>query len=440
MKSTRLPLALACLLLAAPLARAGALQDYYATTLTADPISEVASLNSQAAAQNVLTQRYRHLPRVSLTARELWVYQDIQQSSNPTFANGNESFGNTRLNVVLDQPIYDPTISPLVDAARARQRQADALGRDADSSRTRRALQDFIETARLHAIIASCNLSVARLDKELADSARSLEARVATVTDVQNIRLALSAVRRERNNYEQRLANHLANLGTRADALKSISVSLTPAADTTTFDSTGSASSDRSVAVDVLTAQAAELGHQSTAASRRSLPVLGLYTQYGYDDAGGSEFGGAREVSTFEIGLAVRWDIFDRNMNRSEARELSLRRRAKEAELRAASAIATQTSGYDARLVEQSVTSTADLADLVKQHEVLRDATARAYDAGKESYLNAINAYLACESTRREWINARHDLLLNRIAAQARATGWDQSLVQKVDTLFVSTK
>ncbi|CAN5699516.1 hypothetical protein BH11VER1_BH11VER1_38590 [soil metagenome] len=67
-------------------------------------------------------------------------------------------------------------------------------------------------------------------------------------------------------------------------------------------------------------------------------------------------------------------------------------------------------------------------------------SSARAYDAGKDTYINSINAYLASEAATREWINARHDLVVTQVDAKALADGWNKSLVEKVDTLFGSSK
>lgn len=438
MKSNRnllrlLPVASA---LAASLATAGTLQDIYnQSTSAAAP--GAADWNLKAADQNVQTQRMRYLPKLSLIARELWVYQDIRQSGTTVFQNGHDSYDSTRLNVIVDQPIYDPTIAPLVEASKARKRQAEILGRDAHEAQTRQLVEGFVDTARFQALIASCDRVIARLEKELDSVSKSHDAKIATVTDVQNIRLALAAVKRERNNFNDRLAYSLGLLGDSAERLKTPGVRLSPDADPASI-SAGASASARTPAAELVTAEAAEIGHQATATQRRSLPVLSLYSQWGLDSAGGSEFGGARDLSNYEVGLAVRWDIFDRGMNYSEARELKYRQHAKEAELRALAATSGRTDQRGRQLVEQAASAEADLADLVKQHEILRDASARAYDAGKESYLNSINAYLSYESTLREWVNARHDRVQSQAASQARASGWDSALVQKVDALFVA--
>lgn len=423
--------------LAASLASAGTLQDIYTESTANATAPGAADWSLKAAEQNVQTQRMRHLPKVSVIARELWVYQDISQSGNPVFQNGHDSYDSTRVNVVLDQPIYDPTIAPLVEASKARKRQAEIVSRDARETRTRQLVEAFVDTARFQALAASCDRVIARLEKELDSVSKSHDAKIATVTDVQNVRLALAAMKRERNTFNERLAYSLAQLGDSAERLKSPGVRLAPDADPASISANAPAAG-RNPAVELMTAEASEIGHQASAAKRRSLPVLSLYSQYGLDNAGGSEFGGSREISGCEVGLAVKWDIFDRGMNYSEARELNYRKRAKEAELHALAAASGRTDRRGHQLVEQTAAAEADLADLVKQHDILRDASARAYDAGKESYLNSINAYLSYESTLREWTNARHNRVQTLASSQARATGWDAALVQKVDTLFVA--
>jgi len=156
--------------------------------------------------------------------------------------------------------------------------------------------------------------------------------------------------------------------------------------------------SSESAQVDLLYATADEQRYKASASRRRSLPVLRLTGYYGTDSADKSLFGGARDFRFFEGGLTVRWAIFDRGMNLSEARQLAYRQRAAEAAALSLSGEFRRDRSEEQRLLDESATAVAELAEIVSQHAILRDAAERAYAAGQESYMNAIRAYRSHES------------------------------------------
>lgn len=432
------PLALAALLVAVPGVQAGALLDLYNGGREADPFARAAALEVKAAEQGVITQQRRYLPRAAISAREVWVEQDIKQSGNAVFQSGKEGYDNLRVTAEVELPIYDPTTRPLIEAARARLRQTQGYGRVAVERQARQLVEGFVRATRAHSLALSSDRVIARLEKELDAVTKSQEAKIATVTDVQNIRLALASMRRERNSFVQQFNNELAELGATGEVSPAGWVSLDLGIDAASLLSDAGAA--RSVDVDILRAQVDEMGHQASASRRRTLPVLSLVGQYGFDDAGGSLFGGPRKFSQYEFGVAVQWAVFDRGMNYSEAREHAYRQRAKEAELRAVAQEKDHGDALAVKILEQSAASVAELEELVEQHKVLMIASARAYEAGQESYANSITAYLAYESAMRELSNARYDHLQRAVGLRARATGWDVALVGKVDAFFTAAK
>lgn len=416
--------------------RAGVLQDVYDGAKASTP--DAARYELLAAEQNVKTQQLRWMPRVSTTARELWTYQDVSESGSLVFQEGNDNYDVTRVTVEIEQPLFDSTIKPRIDASRARLEQQQLRTRASTEWQTRLIVEGFLKTVRLQALVRSSDRVIARLEKELEGVTKSYDAKVATITDVQNIKLALAGMKRERNNFVQQLRYDLAAMGPSAEALKSAGVQMVEDADLDAIFPPLPAEQSRLASAGILGAEVDEIGHQSAAAARRSLPTVGFYAQYGLDKAGGSVFGGSRDFNAFEVGVVVRWDIFDRGMNRSEAREFTYRQRAKEAELKALQSEHARIDEYGRELLDQAGDGVAELADLVQQHEVLQEASARAYEAGKESYLNSITAYLAYEATLRELITAKHDQFIRHVTFYADSAGWDEVLVQKVDGLFVT--
>lgn len=338
----------------------------------------------------------------------------------------------------LEQPLFDATIQSHVEASRSRLRQQQLRAELSNDWQTRLVVEGFIRAVRTQSLIRSSDRVIARLEKELDGVSKSHEAKVATITDVQNIKLALASVKRERNNFVQQLRADLGAIGPASRQLLDANLQIADGADLAARFPASATTETRKAAVAILEAEASEIGHRSAAAARRSLPTLGLYAQYGLDSAAGSVFGGARDLNAFEVGVVLRWDIFDRGINRSEAREWNYRCLAKEAELKAVLAEQERAEEYGRGLLDQSGDGIAELADLVKQHEVLQTASARAYAEGKESYMNSITAYLAYEAAVRELITAKHDQVLRHVGLYAASAGWDEALVQKVDGLFVA--
>ncbi|MDF3058828.1 MAG: hypothetical protein K0R17_3043, partial [Rariglobus sp.] len=133
--------------------QAGPLLDIYSGTSANDSSSVVAELNLQAADQHVQTQKQRYMPKVSLIAREGWIYQDIKDEGTTVFQNGNANYDSTRFNVELDQPLYDPTIKPQIDAAKARRRQALSRGHYTSEVRTRQVVEGFLRAVRFNGMV-----------------------------------------------------------------------------------------------------------------------------------------------------------------------------------------------------------------------------------------------------------------------------------------------
>ncbi|MCF6313051.1 MAG: TolC family protein [Verrucomicrobiales bacterium] len=424
-------------------AQAGVLLDIYSEAVESAPIKESGDLRSQAAKQNIISKKRNYLPRLTFEGQQLWVDQDITINNAFGLRGARGNYENTRLNLELDQPLYDPTIKSKIEVARAKGRQVESQALLIVEVKTRRLIEQFLETAKLQRLILSTNRVVSRLEKELQEVTRRKEANVATVSEVQNIRLALASVKRDRSNFSLNRNYALVSMGPSAQELRKKQLQWRESKGPSSW---GKSADKKGVAPEVknLRAEVEEFHHQSRAVKRRSWPVLKLVARYGIDNGGNPEFGGLRtgdrDLNFFEGGLALRWNIFERGMNNSEAKEIELKKEAKKAELQQMMEDRDQLATYSKELLKHSRTSMNEFKSLMKEYKILKDASARAYEAGKGSYIDSVTAYMAYESALRDWTNAEHELLRRRITFYAQSTGWDKGLVQKVDAMFEVAK
>jgi outer membrane protein TolC len=419
---------------------AGGLMDVYNRVTSTDPEMKSVDFQRKAAAQGVTTQKLGYMPKLSVNAREGWTNQNIIESGNPVFPSGRGDFGRTRAQVELDQPLFDPTVKPSVEAARAKLRQAESRGALNIELQTQDIIQEYLRLARYNELISSVNRVIARLESEAASTEKSNDAKIATLGDVQSIKLSLAAMKRERSNLSLQQNRSLALLGVGPDVLRTATMN-SDSCDRFSFrSSSSSAGLENNSEIRILSAEMDEFESQARLERRRSLPSISLYGQYGLFKDGGSIFGGALYEHEFETGIMLRWNVFDGGINRSKAKEYEYLKKAKEAELLAKRQENERLSRATKEILAQSRRSVAELKDIVEQSKVLTDSAARAYDAGKETYINSVNAYLSSEAAVREWINARHDLVMNQVLAKAQVGGWNKPLVEDVDRLFVSSK
>ncbi len=435
--------AVGALLISSINAQAGVLLEIYSEVVESAPIKQSGDLLSQAAKQNIITKKRNYLPRLSFDAQELWVDQDITVNDSLGSRGVRSDYENTRLNLALDQPLYDPTIKSKIEVAKAKGRQVESQAQLIIEAKTRRLIERFLEAAKLQRLILSTDRVINRLEKELQEVLKRKEANVATVSEVQNIRLALASMKRDRSNFSLNRNYALVSMGPSAKALRKKQLQWSESKGPSSW---GKSADEENVAPEVknLRAEVEEFHHQSREVKRRSWPVLKLVARYGIDKGGNPEFGGFRtgnrNLNYFEGGVALQWNIFERGMNNSEAKEIELQKEAKKAELQQMMEDRVQLAIYSKELLTHSRNSMNEFESLMKEYKVLKDASARAYEAGKESYMDSITAYMAYESALRDWTNAQHELLHRRITFYAQSTGWDKSLVQKVDEMFKVAK
>ncbi len=420
------------------------LLDIYTEAVETAPGKKSVDLRSQAAKQNIVTNKRGFLPRLAVGARELWVSQNLSLRDDGFGNRSNSSdYANTRANVELDQPLYDPTIKPKIEAAKAHERLVNSQSQYIMELKTRRVIDHFLDATRLQKLIDTTDRVIAHLESELRDVTKRKDSNVATISEVQNIRLALTSMKRDRSNYVLNRNYALVNMGPEGEVLVGSQLEWDPSKGPAGWSLDGEGEPGPPE-LRGLQAEADELGHQAAAVKRRSWPVFSLVAHYGLDNGGNPEFGGIRDgnrdLNYFEGGIAVRWNIFDRGMNNSEAKEFELKQAAKQAELQDRINERARMVTNSKELLEHSKRNVDELAHLVNEYRVLRDSSSRAYKAGQGSYVDSITAYIAYESAVREWTEAKYTLLQRQITYFAQTAGWDKALVEKVDGMFALVK
>lgn len=416
--------------------RAGELWRLYQQSQVDSQAAKIAEYGEKAAAENVSGERRLYFPRVVMDASEGWLDQNVHTTAGTVFRNGHDGFERNNVLVQLDQPLLDATVSPRVAAARARLRQTLSTNQLAAGTKTRDFVLGFVLAAKFHEMAAAADAAVGRLESELTKVSRSYDAKVASLADVQTLRVALAGLQRERSNLNQRWRVELARQGVDASALDGGWVTLDASADSAALLAAGGGEAVADLEAEKLKAKAEELRQRALAEQRKSVPVLSFYGVFEHDKADSSIFGGPRRFENAEAGLMVRWNLFDRGINYAAAREYSWQQRAKEAEL-----ADRQTELQRQQRVEQEVLKDAEnnlreLADLRDQRQKLSDAMWRAFEGGTDTYLNAISTYLLFQASDREWLAARYDQLTEVIGVAANQRGWSDDLVRSVDALF----
>lgn len=432
-RTPRLALGLTAALALSGSASGGQLAGIYAEVLAQDPGVAAARFKELAARQRIATARRGTRPKVSLHVRELWVDQTVEHDQIAVLREGNEGFANDRVNVNFDQPLFDATIRPRVRAAELAHTKQELMTRTASGRLVQRLIESYVDAAHQASHSRSLDRVVAHLEDELQAVEKRFKAKLATVVDVETVKLNLAAAQGERNVWLQNLDYQLLSLGVEPGTL--VLKDLPASADISSlgkFEETRAENPE----VAILAAEAEILEQERVGTLRLARPRLSLHGLYELDDADDSVFGGARQISAVEVGVAVRWDLFDRGESRSKAKEYEYEILAKKAE-RDAAAERTR------RIARQSEQSLARIGQRVEHAQRLMEHQAtilasvrRGHDAGTQSYVHVIEAFLLHESRIRDWNTARFNQLGNLVRFRGEATGWSQDLIAQVDALF----
>ncbi len=421
-------------------ANAGKLIELYEADTLDSPSIESAEFSLKAAEQRISTEKKNYLPRISANAKELWVDQDIKQRNTSVFQDGRDGYGNTRAKVELDQPLIDLTIKPKVEAAKSLYESRQHLLEIRKSEQTQRLLDTYIEASQYYGLLASHERVIKRLESELTKVSKSFEEKLATVEDLENVKAALSAMRQEKRIHEEKLKFKLLDLGVSPENIDQDWVTLAKDANLNNY-APAEASEGNSHLLQAVQAEVTAYTHQISALKRKELPRLSLYGLYQHDDADGSQFGGERRLTGYEVGVSLDWNIFDRGISRSEAKELYYLKRAKEADLRILAAEEKREEQIAELSTKLAQSNLDNLKELIKHQDAIREAAERAYESGgNRSYINMVNAFLIYESQVRQYIVGQHAALSQQINSLGNRYGWNHDLVTAVDQLFVQAQ
>jgi outer membrane protein TolC len=261
---------------------------------------------------------------------------------------------------------------------------------------------------------------------------------MATVEDLENTKSALVAMRREKLLFQQEHDRSLAELG--LDSSATANLVITSSNQLTLPTPVGYPQLPNHEA-DVLQAEIDAFESLAAATRSEDMPRLSLYGLLQHDDAGGSEFGGARTLNGYEAGLVLRWDIWDGGANRSKAKKIEFLKMAKEAELKTQRLRASRGTGLAANSLKLSKANLQSLDELVEhQASILKVIETSYKEGGEASYMKMINAFLIYESQVRQQVYGRFDHINKQTDLYASHAGWTPGLIEALDRMFTSSR
>lgn len=426
---------LSAILTAAQPAAAGGLLSAYDEALTRNPDQLSQEYRTLAAEQSVIAAQRGYFPRASLNAEYVGIVQDINQAGSDVLRDGRESFNTARVNLEVVQPLVDTTVAPHVRAAKARLEAQQAYQSVGLASDTQSWISRYVLASLQRETLQSLDRVQARLEKEMASVNKGLELKTITKWDAEIVRRNFADIKRSRDMTYHKLQLDIIHLGLE-DTLGLGELNQTVPASEFDLEETRKIGDPRALG---LRAEITELKETSQMVKRRGLPTVSLVGRYGYNDASGSLFGGSQEISNIEGGILLRW-AFDGGQTFHEAQEQHYLMMAKEAELQGLTS-KTQREIQDATLSINYMTERLNQTQQVMSHQKeLMETAAKAYEAGSQSYTDALEAFMLYESTVRDWQEVRYQYFLNLVEAHATLHGWNRELVEKVDSLLASTK
>jgi outer membrane protein TolC len=387
----------------------------------------------KAAEQSVITSKRNYYPSLSLNAEYLQIEQNIQQDEIDVFRQGSAGFQNQRVGLEFEQPLFDPSIRPGIDLGKARLEAAQLSLIEAKQDQLRNFIFEYLTAANLKNNILSYQRVLNHLTKQEQDMKQKFENQLATRWDIAVLRHNIVHTKRELSQQSYELNKLLQNLGI-SDADDSWGT-LTKADIQDVLTVEGFQPIEAS-ASRILKAEYKELEAKQAAISSKRLPSLQLIARYDFDNADDSLFGGAREITNYQVGIALSWDLFAGGRILSEIKEYEYLVLAKQAELDAVTRAKSNHRTTTAQNVAQSSAQVIQSKELMAQQKEIMETTAVAYEAGKDSYVNALDAFMLYESSRREYVDAQFNTIRILIEHIGERTGWDRDLLDSVDALF----
>lgn len=397
------------------------------------PALRGARYHEMAARQGISTAKRGYRPTAVVHYNELWVEQNVEQTEIEALRQGRETFQNRRALVEVEQPLFDATIGPRIHAAEARHRHRQFVASHTTDQVGRSAVENYLAAARVNSLLRSVQRVITRLESEQDVVTRMLERKVATLEDAQIVKRNLVAMQRERDALTHQLVMALSRIGL-GEVPAGWGV-LKDDADWSTLDGADQQMKD-DPELSELRMEVAELEHRISAARRSGLPRFSLVGRYEYDDADNSVFGGAREIYGYEVGVALKWDLYQGGVVRSEMKEMLYEKLAREAELEAMQQDYQQVLAGERMALEQADRNRAHSDALLDYQKSIMEAAQRGYEAGTQTYINTLEAFMLYESLLREREEDRFAQLILRARRYADRHGWTRDLAARVNACF----
>ena len=424
---------LLCVVIGAGQVRGDDLVTLYDRIVETSPAARGAQYHALAAEQAIQTAKREYRPRAALNVDELWVEQNVDQTEIEALRSGSESFRNRRALFEIEQPLFDATIRPRMRAAEARHRHRRYVAGHTAEQVGRTTIESYLAAARLNSLLLSVDRVIARLESEEEVVQRMLDRQVATVEDAQIVKRSLVSMRRERDALTYHLRLSLSRIGLREVAAGW--GALNEDADLARLEAAVPPVKD-DPEISELRMEITELDHRMTAARRSGLPRFSLVGRYEYDDADNSVFGGAREIYGYEVGVALKWDLYQGGAVRSAIKELAYEKLAREAELDALQQDHAHAIGSESMALEQAERNLLHSETLLGHQASIVEAAQRGYEAGTQTYISALESFMLYESLLRDREEDRFDRLTLHIRRYAATHGWTRDLAALVNAYF----
>lgn len=399
------------------------------------PSFRTSELLERVADEEVNITRKEYFPQLSLEAKQLYIGQNIDQTDS-IFQQGTDEYENTRMKAEINQPLLDLTLKHKLNAADASKRVVVDTGRVKREAEVEFFITNMLSAARYANLELSLERVMARLEDELIKVNENFDAKLATLEDLETVRAAAAAMRQEKRSFGQQVKVRFFELG--IDPLSPNDLLLSDGLDLPLDDFAGT---DTNVHIDALEAEVDYFESQIKAAKYKDAPSLGLYGLYIYDNAVGSLFGGERSLQVYEVGVSLRWNFFDRGINRAEIRRLTYLKQAKEQEIQALPDLREREINFAAQRVEVAQETMGTYASQVGYQRNIMEASEQSYEeGGHDSYINMINAYLIYEALLWQEIHGKFDYIEAQLELAAAKHGWIPELLGSLDDLFVKSE
>jgi len=166
------------------------------------------------------------------------------------------------------------------------------------------------------------------------------------------------------------------------------------------------------------------------------LPRLNFVMSYEFDNAPEKVISNENDVSNYELGVVMEWDIFNGGKSYhkvSEARYMAQSKRIllnKKLQQQAGKYLELRKN------FEHSNQLLADEAQILSHRLTVRDAMEKGFQGGTETFLATIDSVLLHEESLRNYERARYTVVKNYVALKSHSTGLLRDDAVVIDGLF----